>query len=183
MVPVASAFTFTLIVNVTGVPGSTVTSPKLTLFPSTIASGFVPVISNCPGTSSVTGTVPAVFPLFVSIISYANSSPGFTFSTSSAKVFLFSAVIFTVFISSGSFTSSPLTIAVFVIVPVASVFTFTLIVNVTVSSAGTVTSPKSTLFPSTVAVGSVSIISNCPGTSSVTFTVPAISPVFVTVIV
>ena len=92
-------------------------------------------------------------------------------------------MIFTVLISSGSFTSSPLTIAVFVIVPVASVFTFTLIVNVTVPFSGTVTSPKSTLFPSTVASGSVSIISNCPGTSSVTFTVPAISPVFVTVIV
>ena len=151
------------------------------MFPVTVAFGFVPVISNCPGTSSVTGTVPVVFPLFVNVIVYANSSPGFTVSPS--NVFAFTPSIFTVLISSRSFTSSPLTIAVFVIVPVASVFTFTLIVNVTVPFSGTVTSPKSTLFPSTVASGSVSIISNCPGTSSVTFTVPAISPVFVTVIV
>ena len=139
--------------------------------------------SNLSVISSVTVTVPAVFPLFVNSISYANVSPGFTVVTPSANVFLFSALIFTVLISSGSFTSSPLTIAVLVIVPVASAFTFTLIVSVIVSSAGTVISPKSTLFPFSVAVGFVPVISNCPGTSSVTSTVPSTSPVFFTVIV
>ena len=92
-------------------------------------------------------------------------------------------MIFTVLIVSGSSTSSPSTNAVLFISPVASAFTFTLIVNVTGVPGSTVTFPKSTLFPLTVAVGFVPVISNCPGTSSVTVTVPSISPVFVTVIV
>ena len=74
-VPVAVAFTFTLIVNVTGVPGATSTFPKSTWFPVTVTVAFspsdvgvVPVISSASGISSVTVTLPVVFPLFVNTI-------------------------------------------------------------------------------------------------------------------
>ena len=67
-VPVAVDFTFTLIVNVTGVPGATVTFPKSTWFPVTVSVGVVPVISSASGISSVTVTLPVVFPLFVNVI-------------------------------------------------------------------------------------------------------------------
>ena len=66
--PVAPVSTSTLIVNVTGVPGTTSTSPKSTFLPSTVAVGFVPVTFSPSGTSSVTVALPVVFPLFVNTI-------------------------------------------------------------------------------------------------------------------
>ena len=109
--PVASSVTSTFIVNTTSSFAGTVTFPKSTLLSSTSAvSGVVPVTLNPSGTSSVTSTVPAAFPLFVNVIVYANVSPGFT--TPSVSSFTFVALIFTVFIVSGSSTSFPLTIAI-----------------------------------------------------------------------
>ena len=68
IVPVTPSFTFTLIVNTFGVPGSTSTSPKSTSFPVIVACGFVDTISSVSGTLSVTFAVPFLLPLFVSLI-------------------------------------------------------------------------------------------------------------------
>ena len=68
IVPVVPFLTLTFIVNIFGVPGSTSTSPKSTLFPVIVASGFVDTISSVSGTLSVTFAVPFLLPLFVSVI-------------------------------------------------------------------------------------------------------------------
>ena len=99
------------------------------------------------------------------------------------SVFDFSPVIFTVFIVSGSSTSFPSTLPTFLMSPVAVAFTFTLIVNVTGVPGATVTFPKSTWFPVTVAVGVVPVISSASGISSVTVTLPVVFPLFVNTIV
>ena len=93
----------------------------------------------------------------------------------SSSLFAFSAVIFTVFIVSGSSTSFPSTLPMFLISTVAVSSTSTLIVNVTLfaSPGATSTFPKSTFLPSTVAVGFVPVTFSPSGTSSVTVAVPA----------
>ena len=104
----------------------------------------------------------------------------------SSSLFAFAAVIFTVFIVSGSSTSFPSTLPTFLMSPVAPASTSTLIVNVTLfaSPGATVTSPKSTFLPSTLAVvGFVPVTFNPSGTSSVTVAVPATFPLFVNTIV
>ena len=68
IIPVTPSFTFTLIVNIFGVPGSTSTFPKSTLFPVIVACGFVDTISSVSGTLSVTLAVPFLLPLFVNVI-------------------------------------------------------------------------------------------------------------------
>ena len=109
-------------------------------------------------------------------------SPGFTLLSSS--LFDFLAVIFTVFIVSGSSTSFPSTLPTFLMSPVAPASTSTLIVSVTGVPGATVTSPKSTFLPSTLAVvGFVPVTFNPSGTSSVTVTLPVVFPLFVNVIV
>ena len=93
--------------------------------------------------------------------------------------------MFTVLIVSGSSTSFPSTLPMFLMSPVAVSSTSTLIVNVTLfaSPGATSTFPKSTFLPSTVAVGFVPVTFSPSGTSSVTVAVPATFPLFVNTIV
>ena len=101
----------------------------------------------------------------------------------SGKSWLFVTLIFTVSIGDGSGTFFPSTLPIFLIVPVTPFLTLTFIVNIFGVPGSTSTSPKSTLFPVIVACGFVDTISSVSGTLSVTFAVPFLLPLFVSVIV